>query len=222
MVAGAALLYSGPVFPFERRLAEGLFIPLAIFAAVTVASFWRRVASSSWARRLVHRTSLLALVGGLVLPTGIAFYYYLIRGAYTQKYAFGIQKREVAAFHFVRALYPATTRILCHQRIGDMVPWLADGRRPYAGHWVLTPDHLHRRDMIRLFFSERPREDDRMRFWREQRIDLLYYGPMEQALGPWNPFQAAWLTPVYHADGVALFALAPERPVPAPSTRQDG
>jgi len=180
----------------QRRLPEGAFVALALLAALGISSWTGR---QRWTRWLgpgllgaSSLSSLLLLAGGLqtaLRPSEPAF-----RPA-----------AEAAAFESLAEIAEEGSVVLAAYATGNALPaWVP--LRVVIGH---GPESIGLADLepqVARFFSDRAADADRAQFLMRNRVQFVFWGPHERALGGWDPNSAGGLTPVYDGDGYAVFA----------------
>lgn len=211
-IAIAPLLVYLPI-NVQRRLAEGVIVPLAALAAVGLFH---------WLPRQGRLRALI--IGGLSLTSGFLWLGGLFTALAARPPAF-IAPAYAAAFIWLNDPAGGNARaddvILAAVPTGNALPAYVRAR-VYMGH---GPETLFWRDKTRTveaFFSGRLSDAERAALFDppcpppEGELCLLpvryvIAGDQERAFGA----EAAWsggLTPIYDADGVRIYAINPEPP----------
>ena len=151
MLVQGALLYSAPLFDFERRMCEGWFFAFVIVSASEVA---HRLSGCGAAARAVA----LAALGALVLPTGP-----LVQGLASHRepsHRFYFRAAdELAATERVGRETPADAVILADPAASLYLPGLA-GRRVAVGHVDHTRDYrVMVQAVVRFLAGQMPRPE---------------------------------------------------------------
>ncbi len=178
----------------QRRLAEGVIVPLAILAALGLRSFRSR-------RRPRARTALLivASVSSALLLFG----------------AFGAANRpgrplfqpsaEVAAFDWLNQHAAPDDVVLAAMPTGNALPTYTN-LRPFMGHGPETLDWPAKTRQVERFFSGAMPADERTMLYAQFNIRYVFDGPLEAAFGP----SSAWadgLTSIYDVDGYRIYCV---------------
>jgi hypothetical protein len=205
-VIAAPILAYLPV-SVQRRLLEGVFVPLCILAVVglrfaiaprlrarrvTTRRAWRRLAALTLILTL-PTSALLMLVGALGVrqPTPFIFH----------------SADERAALDWLNAHAPTDAVVLCTEQTGNYLP-ARTNLRGYIGHGPETLDALHKKPLVDQFFNGQlplsafanPAQDP---------IRYVIYGPSEAtkrdpaAIGRWS----AGLQKVYEGGTYAIYAV---------------
>lgn len=190
-VATLILLYIP--FALQRRLLNGLYVPLSLLAAM---GLWRWLPFAPGYRRLAI-TGVIALgaVGTLfvwALPLISAFQ--APDESPTAALLF-IREGEATAFTWLRSNVEPDTVILASPRIGMFVPGQT-GARSFYGHPFETIAAENKRNQLRAFFAGDLAQTT-------PPSNLVFYGPSERALG--QPAVLAELAVIYEAEGVTIY-----------------
>jgi len=198
-VLGLGLLYL-PV-SFQRKLIEGLHLPLCLLAAVALVELHR------WLAGRVSFALLLAVFLVLTVPSNVLFLAdcfdhlsvnnvdllrYLMPPAY-------LTKTEKTTLKWLAINAPDGAIVLSSSLMGSHIPAYTPCR-VVAGHWAET---LNFGDMLRLigyFYWPGLEPSLRRQILRRTGADFVYYGPQEQLLqqgmaaggqfkpdAPWDP-----------------------------------
>lgn len=210
VVHGACIFLPASVFPFQRKMAEGLHIPLALLAAYALLSLARRVgaalggwataaryrqAGPTWSVRCDHacrRQSLvpwLALTGVIVLlPSNLLFVSSTLAALQNNNAAkwskamppFWVPTAESEALDWLAANLPPDAVIGCLPYIGSYIPGRC-GRTVYCGHWAETIEFGRKLGALSDFYRAPGPAATKVAFLREAGITHLYYGAWELA-----------------------------------------
>ena len=163
LVVGFALVWAP--LAFQRKLAEGVHIPICLLAAIGSASLCGR-----------RRGSGLALVGLVLLCSPSSFYFVVTRTAKLGREVdfppLYLHQDHLKAFRWLRENTPAEARVLCDPSLGSYLPQLS-GNTVYLGHWAET---LHFGEKYRRFRAFlRATTGDEMRRGLMEEAGLEYY-----------------------------------------------
>ncbi|MEW6569135.1 MAG: hypothetical protein AB1449_13420 [Chloroflexota bacterium] len=186
------LLLYAPV-GVQRRLALGWFFPLAALAGTGLATWL-----GSSRKCLIG----LALAFALSLPSNL-----LLVGAGLSAVARGepalvLSRGELEAYEWLADHTRGSPLVLAAPDTGNRLPAFADVRVLY-GHPFETPDAEQQRRLVEsLFRSTQSAAKDLQRLG-ELGVDLVFYGPREQALG--RPSWLDGLTVLHRTEGVVVY-----------------
>ncbi|NLE44962.1 MAG: hypothetical protein GX620_09600 [Chloroflexi bacterium] len=212
----ASLLYAPLVFNVQRRMVEGVHVPLCALAAVGLIdgllpaigrwSLTARITrwGYSWCRlsRLIRAAVLgfsavsnVYLVAGLTVATA--------RG-YSSLF---VSQAEKKAIQWLGASTSPDEVVLSSYEMGGYIP-ASIGQRVFWGHWCETVDLLRKRAEAQAFYGTD--ELDRCGLLRQYGISYVMLGPRERTIGPVNPEAVHCLRQAYVEQGVAIYAVVAE------------
>lgn len=217
LLATLPLLYA-PV-PFQRKMAEGMHLPLGVLGAWALEVGTRRL--TWWGmrpllrqraprarRRLFHgvvqRVLLLAVLA--LIPSNLHFVATNIGDLLDNN------RSKLAVLmpphYFDQAYYQGlqwlSTHagqddvVLCTPMIGSYLPPRA-GCKVYVGHWAETIDFGRKVALAWDFFGDRTSPEEKQEFLRQNRIRYVFVGPYEHALNTGHVEQLPGLREVFHA-----------------------
>ncbi|HIE53044.1 MAG TPA: hypothetical protein EYP85_14935 [Armatimonadetes bacterium] len=215
--------------PFQRKMAEGLHIPLSVLAAVALTWLVRwigvdmaRVGARSQLtvrRRLPFFLRWLT-VGGLLclLPSNVAFVQSTLHDLQTNN----LEKRAVLMppFYLSREVYEGLlwlrentspeAVVLCTPLVGNYIPPVA-GRRVFVGHWAETIGLAAKLGLMLDFFGRKQEAAEKMRFLRDYGLTHIFLGPDEQALNRAQVETLPGLRLVWRKGTVEIYAVETDR-----------
>lgn len=182
--------------PFQRRLTTGLFVCLAVLAALGLRA---------WAAGNVRRWWLgigaLLLLG---LPTQFMVLLAGVHGARSLDPRLYLTRGEYAAMAWMRQNLPADAVVLAGPQTGLFVPAHA-GVRVLYGHPFETVDASQRKAEVEQFFSGEVGGTEAQAILDSSGADYVFVGPREMEAGALLPVTG--LRVVYVRDGIALYAV---------------
>lgn len=198
----AAWLVTVPVLlylplPIQRRLAEGVQLPLVILAVLGLTVVLRR----RWLTRAVagasSLTALFLLAGGWAAAS---------RPAPPIFHA----ADQVAVFNWVAAQPedPARPAGLGAYLTGNLLP-VYTPLPAYLGLTTETVAFAEKRDRVAAFFQPGTRDADRRRWLAEGGVRYVFVGPPERALGAFDPGSAPYLAWRFASGEYAVYAVLP-------------
>ncbi len=198
IVAAPILVYLP--FSFQRRLSEGVYVPLGILAAsglreIAVILAKRGASLKKTGRRLAIVTVALLLPTNLILLLGTLG---LIAAPSRPVYR---PAAEIEAMHQLNASAARDAVILSAFETGNVLPVWADVR-VYLGHGPETVNLAAKKiDAARYFGGEMA---DRDAFYEKGRIAYVFYGSLERAVGEsWQPDER--LSLIYESGDYAIY-----------------
>ncbi|MBI4675643.1 MAG: hypothetical protein HY741_28700 [Chloroflexi bacterium] len=209
-----ALLVYVPLGP-QRRFLQGVQIPLAILATFGLFEVaLPRLQQAQWFQELAHRRKYtVASLSRLVVTLCVALiclssiYQWVSAIALTaivQPYPLFRPRDEVAAMDWLRTQSTANDIVLSSYWSGSYLP-LRSGMRVYLGHYYETIHFQEKMRAVDELFDAGTAESTRLQFLRANRIDYLFYGRAERALGDFDPAKFWALQPVYANKAVVIY-----------------
>jgi hypothetical protein len=196
-----ALLYIPNPVNIQRRLTDGIYLPVGMLAALGVdrVAAWR-AGPRSWGRSALMVASVSAISSLLVLAIGIFW------GLSRQPFIY-LGRGEVAAMSWLESArgQGLTPAVLSDPDTGLQIPPRA-GDHVYVGHYSETIDFSARARTARAAISGDG--EPLAEFMRAQGVTYLFFGPRERALGGPDPSTSGGLRVVYGHDEVSIFALS--------------
>ncbi len=183
-------------FDLQRRLINGLYIPVCILAAMGL-NRWLTASKFTAKSRQWFVTG--ALISGIL---GALFVWILPLLGTMQSPTqsdisalFFIREEEQSAFSWLRSRVEADDVILASPRVGMFIPGQT-GARTFYGHPFETIEAETKKAQVEAFYRGELKT-------LLPAPDFIVYGPAEQKLG--QPDILSTLTPVYEADGVIIY-----------------
>jgi hypothetical protein len=207
-VVTLALVFAAP-FSFQRKLAEGLHIPLCVLAALFIGE---------WAAPRMRARGATTLAVALVIASAPSNVFFVARGfrdltnnnaAYVSVLMppLYLTQDSVDAMIWLRRNTAMTDAVLCMPLEGSYVPGVA-GNEVFIGHWAETLRYRDKLKVVRWFFSARPQAGQRREFMQTNGLRYVLYTPNEAALGPFNPAASNDFQQVFARPQAMLFRLA--------------
>lgn len=234
VVVGCALPYL-PV-PFQRKLVQGLHLPLALGAGVGLAHLLDRLAATGPSRRSVAR-AVGALVIFVLSLTNVRFVARDLVVAREQNLAStGLHpvywpQEDLRLMRWMERHLPPDAVIGCFPPTGTLLA-VVTGRTVYAGHWGETPAFERKMQEAIALFRGRMGPHQVWSYCRQRGITHLFVGRLERALaageeGPLPPADAlpflAALRLLHREGDSAVFLVPAELPAagqPAATARE--
>jgi hypothetical protein len=210
-------------FSSQRRLIESWQIPLAFSAAIGLAYVvlpaWSR---SRFVQRLtrhrrysVHGLRSWLLAGILILS---ATTYALMLVEQTARIAARVELgfrdgAELAALRWLDERVSYDDVILSSYNTGNFLPVMV-GAKAFLGHGPETAYSDEKRGLVQQFYAADTPDVWRREFLRRWPITYVFFGPLEEKIGQFDPRQADYLTLLYDHDGYQIYRVnLPDAPV---------
>ncbi|OQY19501.1 MAG: hypothetical protein B6I34_09515 [Anaerolineaceae bacterium 4572_32.1] len=173
-------------FNLQRRLVEGVQVPLSLLAAWGAARLWR-----SRRRWLVVALLATMLPTSLILLAGSSGWM-LARPAPVFR-----DSAEITALDWLAERVAPDNVVLTAYDTGTYLPVRA-GARAFLGHGLETVDADEKEALVVRFFDVTATDSWRQQLLEKHDVDYVFWGPSERALGDFDPAQAAYLRQIYN------------------------
>jgi hypothetical protein len=208
-VVGLAVAYL-PV-PFQRKLVEGLHLPIALLAAFGAVALAERLAPGR--RAAQGLVLLLALL--LTVPTNFRF----IARDWTMAVEQNTGSTLLHRVFWPREDMEALARLddwLPGSSVVQALPWTSclipsmSGRRVWCGHWGETPGFRRKFGETHRFFEQKTPSDWRRQFLARTGITHIFAGTTERALASDSLAREPFLRAVHRLGDTILYQVTPD------------
>lgn len=216
-VTSATVLLYVP-FTLQRRMVEGLHIPLCILATIGLFEYLLPAAmNSGWLNRFARwrgyeRSGLRRLLLYSVIVATFPSNLYLVAGfsvsALRNDPALYYRWEEAEAVDWLKSNTDNTDTVLASYTIGRLIPARA-GNRVFMGHFHETVEVEYKKRLAVSFFQDSTSDDFRRDLLSEYGIRYVFHGPTERQIGEFEPSRAPYLTPVYGNVSVGIYRVRP-------------
>ncbi|HCJ52293.1 MAG TPA: hypothetical protein DHV25_01060 [Candidatus Kerfeldbacteria bacterium] len=176
IIVSVLLIYS-PLH-FQRRMVEGLFIPLAILAAIGMVHLWERLRVSR--RPFIYQTTVLMFLVVFLPLTNVQIVLQDIQHySATKSLPYYITDQEVESLSWLQSHTVRDAVILSTAYSGNFIPAYSL-RRVYIGHGPQTLFLTDKKILVDKFFSSEMSSAEEESFLREFGITHIFIGQVEQ------------------------------------------
>jgi hypothetical protein len=211
MVAALILMYLP--FKFQRRMVEGLQVPVSIVATAGLYAWLRPwLACSRLARWLAARRyptpRLLAVITFLLVAfaamSNLYFLAALGAAALERSPQLYYSPDEIAAIEWLGQHTSSKATVLSSYEVGGLIP-ARIGHPVYWGHWCETAFLPQKEaDAVTIFAADTD-QATRHALLAQYGIAYLFYGPRERALGDFNPEDKPYLMRIFSNSEVSIY-----------------
>lgn len=211
-LAVVPLLYTPLIFHVQRRMIEGVHVPLCILAAVGLnrglLPAVQRSRPARWlAGRGYPRPRLWWLLGRLALALTTPSTWYLLislslaaAGGYRPLYH---TRCEVAAVLWLGEHTQPRDTVLSSYEMGGYIP-ARIGHRVFWGHWTESVHLPQKQAEAQAFYSD-SETVDRREFLARYGIAYVFYGPREREMGSFDLAATPYLEPAFQQGDVVIY-----------------
>ena len=185
-------------FNLQRRLVEGVQIPLSLLAALGVA----KISNLNLNLNLITAITLTVLSStNVMLVAGNCL---ALRARPAPIYR---DAGEVAALNWLDGQVEPDDVVLTAYETGNYLP-ARMGARAFIGHGSESVRAGEKKALVSHFFDVTTDDAWRRQLLARYGVDYIFWGPAERALGTFNPHEATYLRRVYKAGGYTVFGVA--------------
>lgn len=196
VLSSACLIYLP--LSFQRKLIEGVHIPLCILAAEGL--FW----GAKKLKRLFDYQRLIRIIIILTIFSNLAVIATDLKVFRMHSFPYYLSKCEIRAMSYLEDNTSSSSIVLCSYHLGNFLP-ARSGNRVFLGHYDQTLNSKEKERILRKFFNQEVGEGFRRKVLKEYNIGYLYYGKQEKALGGFNPDKCPLLARVYKNEEVSIY-----------------
>lgn len=182
----------------QRRLAEGVLIPLAILAVAGLRLLTTRQAYRRW------RTALLICI----LPTSLLLWISGLIGLATPASPSFRPREELDAWDWLMDQAPAEAIVLGSRTTGNYLPIYTD-LRPFYAHGPETLNSDEKKRLVERFYRGELSQEERETLWTRYHIRYVVYGYSEQAIHSVTPLSEG-LTMIYSSPHYTIYEVTPD------------
>ena len=196
---------------FQVHLINGWQVPIALLATIAVfrdvvpwASRRLKVSGERAAARL--RNGIAAALVVMIVPTNLYLWAWRFYDLSRHDYPFYISAGDEQAFRWLDSNTSSQDVVLSSLTIGQFLPaWT--GTNAFLAHWAETLDFYGKEQAVEEFFAADTPDAERRALLTQFSVDYVYLGRPERALGAFDPAGTSYLTMVYQAQDVQIFAV---------------
>jgi hypothetical protein len=200
------LLYSP--LPFQRRLMQGLQVPMAILAVEGVKTIYNYL-KLKWNPKkfdfFINNKVLLGVLFVLLFTTSHLYNWIrevvIFRKSYPQLY---IPEERAAAYQWLKENLGEDEVTLTDLYNGNLIPGRT-GRKVFVGHGVETLFYESKFVEMVWFYSINNFDDKKMSFLKRNGIDYVFWSANEEAVGDFKPEEKEYLEEVFEKGEVKIY-----------------
>lgn len=193
-----------PFLKFQRRLVEGMQIPIALLATIALFVIFQKLKENK--RKFFIPKSRL-FIFSFIFIIGSSNVYVILDNAtliYRQHPIFYIQNENIEAMGWMKKNIDSAETTVSHPMIGNFIPAKAN-KKVYCGHWVETVNYQKKKARVIWIFKGNSQDNQKKEFLRNSRIDYIFYSDYEKSLGEFRPSEKDYLQKVYQNEKVEIY-----------------
>jgi hypothetical protein len=186
--------------PFQRRLIEGVHVPIAILATIGAIFLFGKLKLNV---RIASAALIVLLIPGslVLLSNDMA---YLKQNSENQSVAGFLDKDIYDAMKWLEANTERDDIVLADYELGNYVPAIS-GNVVYIGHSPETINFWGKWSLVKNFFNADTDDKFRKEFLRVSGTKYIIYSWKERKLGGFDPFGAPYLQVVHRSPSTSVF-----------------
>lgn len=201
-------------FKLQRRMVEGLHVPLCVLATIGLFEYVvPATLRSGWLERIAewrgYETKRLRqlLAFSLVVATFPSTLFLAadstLRALESRSPLF-YTTEEIEAIDWLKHNTERTDTVLASYEMGRLIPARA-GNRVFMGHFIETVEVDRKKELAATFFRAGTSDGFRRDLLNEYGISYLFHGPREREMGGFDPSGSTFLTLSYSNDEVRIY-----------------
>jgi hypothetical protein len=209
---GLLLMYAP--FKLQRRMVEGLHVPLCVLATVgLVDSVAPAALRSRWMERISQwrgyeaeglRRFLVFSAIAATLPSTLFLVADSSVRALDSGSALFYTTGEIEATDWLKYNTLRTDTVLASYEMGRLIPARA-GNRVFMGHFIETVEVDRKKELAATFFQLQTSHCFRRELLEEYNVSYVFHGPAETRMGGFDPSEATYLSLSYRNDEVRVY-----------------
>lgn len=206
VISSFILLYA-PLF-FQRRLSEGLHLPLSILATVGLLSLAQLIS-----RAIIVKAKKIVYLGVITILISFLSFSSLamvirdinvISADNLSFYLHHLQPEELAGLTWLKTHTQPADVILANHFYGNLLPGIS-GRKTYLGHKVQTQNFDQKIAEVNKFLLEKD-SIKAAQFLKDRQINYIFLGKNDSILRyGFEPEKKTYLQKIYDQDDVLIF-----------------
>ncbi len=200
------LLYSP--FAFQRRLMQGLQIPLIILAVFGLQFIYNSL-KQRWPEKkfnfYIKNTPLMVILFILLFTSSNVYNWIREIAVFAETYPqLYIYNDSIAGYNWLKTYTLPEDVVLTDLYNGNLIPGRI-GRKVYIGHGVETLFFDSKLQQMVWFYSINNLDDEKIKFLQRGNINYIFYSPNEKGIGDFKPAEKSYLKKVFQQGRVEIY-----------------
>lgn len=192
---------------FQRRLSSGLHLVMAILAALGlyyIWNHWLKKNKSEITGVIIRASFSLLMFMGLILTTGYYFYLnWIVASAHLSRMYLPVE--EYQAMSWLKDHQGENETVLSNEITGNTLPSIT-GKLVAIGHGHQTSNSEKKFWFVdHIFFATNNQDESKIEWLKANRVGYVYIGPLERALGNFQPEQKNYLQKKFQNQSVSIY-----------------
>lgn len=207
LIVNFILIYV-PFISFQRKLTEGMQFPIVILATSGIFIFLEKIKKSK--NILVAEIKTNKYLKYLFLIPMV--FIFISSNIYVLTENFVVANQKLNYMHndykesmeWLKDNTQKDETILAQFVNGNIIPSISN-RKVYLGHWSETPNRMEKMDIVAWFFKENNEDQQKKEFLKNSRVNYIFFSPMEDGLGNFDPDTKNYLKKIYTNDNIRIY-----------------
>jgi hypothetical protein len=209
-----ALLLMYVPFKLQRRMVEGLHVPLCVLATIGLFEYVvPAILRSGWLQRIARwrgyetrglRQLVVFSLVAATFPSTLFLTADSTLRALDSRSALFYPTEEIEAIDWLKHNTRRTDTVLASYEMGRLIPARA-GNRVFMGHFIETVEVDRKRELASTFFQADTSEAFRHDLLEEYGIIYVFHGPREEQMGGFDPSSSPYLRLSYSNNEVRVY-----------------
>jgi len=202
---------------FQIHMLNGWQVPIAILAVQGLFRYLKPALEKflSKRRRPLSSVTIQRFLGIgiilIILPTNLYLWAWRFVDLSRHDYPYYLNKDEISALNWLDKNASPDSVVLSSLTIGEFIP-ATTGAHAFLAHWAQTVDFYGKTNMVNEFFASGTSDSRRQQILAEYRVNYVFYGPAEKALGGYQPGDSNYLELVFSAPAGKVYAVRTTAP----------
>jgi hypothetical protein len=192
-------------FRFQRRLTQGLQIPLAILTIIAILYLKERFKNSEINKIFFNKYILITIFIIFFAMSNLLLVIDDIKRFANNDELFYFSKQQLESYEFLKNEARVGEIILSGIINGNAIPAVA-GRQVYFGHNNIETLNFDSKSVyLKWFFKNNLDNNKKLNFLKKNNIKYIYYSKHEKKLGNFNPENKNYLNKIYSNDFATIY-----------------
>lgn len=205
--AAASFLLVFSPFPFQRRLSEGMFVPLCLLAAPGLASLIDVLSKN---RTALFKKLVVLAVALFICPSNFILLSENMKQLSQRPYGVFLFPEELSAMKWLSKNTPRDFVVLSSYMMGNYIPAYS-GNTVYLGHWDQTLKLEEKKKAFQGFFQPSASPEEQKRFLKENKIHFIFLTWQDSLMRNFKADGLPFLSLIHSNSRVKIYRVAQDK-----------
>lgn len=187
-----------PFLKFQRRLTEGMQIPIVILATIGIFAIYEKIKNKDFLVKTKKDKELsFVYILTILVILSLSNIYIIISGFLmaNEKISY-IEKEKIESMAWIQNNIKNNETIIAGSLMGNIIPAYSN-KTVFFGHWVETFNYKEKQELAVWFFKNNYEDLEKQLFLKKYRINYIFFSDMEDMIGDFIPDEKKYLQKVY-------------------------